>query len=240
MLSRPTFDEPYFKRFVNQKHKYRFPDLEQINTDHGRYYLTPNGKKYPSMSTVVGLLGKQAIIEWKKRVGLEEAAKKSAHASRRGTVVHRLAELYILAEQDEFTKAYRKAMPDSRANWTGLKEELDNSLTEIRGLETRMFSHTLRLAGTTDCIGVYRGKLSVIDFKTSGKLKKREWIDSYFIQADGYAQMWEELTGEKIEQLVIIIAVDGQEKPQVFIEPRGSSMRKLKDVRMEYWKQNGC
>lgn len=240
MLARPTFDIKYFPRIKLRMNEYRIPEIEQINTDDGRFYLTPNGKKYPSMSTVVGLLGKEAIAAWKARVGPEEAVRTSARASKRGTTVHRLAELYILAEQDEFTTAFRKAMPDARTNWTGLREEINNSISEVRGLETRMFSHALRLAGTTDCIGYYKGRLSVIDFKTSGKLKKREWIDSYFMQCDGYASMWEELTGEIIEQLVVIIAVDGQDAPQVFIEPRGSSLKALKSLRLKFYELNHC
>lgn len=240
MLSRPTFDCDYFPGIRLRMTEYRIPVIEQINTDHGRFYMTPNGKKYPSMSTVVGMLGKEAIAQWRKRVGAEEAVRKSAHASKRGTTVHRLAELYILAEQDEFTNVYRKSMPDAQKNWTGLREEISNSITEVCGLETRMFSHQLRLAGTTDCIGLFRGKKSVIDFKTSGKPKKREWIDSYFMQCDGYATMWEELTDEIIEQLVVIIAVDGEDQPQVFIEPRGSSMAALKKLRLEFYLQNQC
>jgi hypothetical protein len=130
-------------------------------------------------------------------------------------------------------------MPDTQSNWAGLKEHLDEHFTELRASECPLYSHDLRLAGTTDCIGIYKGRLCVIDFKTSGKWKKREWIDSYFIQGDGYGKMWEERTGETPESVVILMATDGHREPQVFEEPYGASMKALKQLRLDFFKRHG-
>jgi genome maintenance exonuclease 1 len=234
-----SFADDYFTPFADRRGDYSIPELEQINLDGQRFYATPSGAKYPSMSTLVKLLSGDAIAQWRKRVGPEEAARVGARASRRGTSVHSLAENYLLGQKDEFRSLYRKAMPDTHANWKGLKPYFDTHISEVRASECRLYSHALRLAGTTDFIGVHNGRLAVIDFKTSGKFKKREWIDGYFIQGDGYGMMWEELTGETPEDVVIIMATDGMPEPQVFVEPYGSSMKKLKQLRLDFYKAHG-
>lgn len=231
--------ENYFKSFSDMRCSYTIPELEQINGDGQRFYKTSDGTKYPSMSTVTKLLSRDAIKQWRARVGPEEAAMTSARASRRGTSVHSLTEAYICGNHDTFRTLHRKAMPDATANWSGVKRHLDEHFTEVHASECKLFSHRLRLAGTVDCVGVYKGRLCVIDFKTSGKYKKREWIDSYFIQCDGYGVMWEELTGLRPEASVIIMATDGLAEPQIFDEPFGESLPKLKKLRLEYFKEFG-
>jgi genome maintenance exonuclease 1 len=231
------FDENYFASFLDRRHEYKIPLIEQINLEGMRLYATPSGVRYPSMSTITKMLSGDAIAQWRKRVGAEEANRVSARASRRGTAVHKLAEHYILGEQTAFKSAYRKSMPDTQANWAGMKEHLDEHLTEVRATECQLYSDKLRLSGTTDCIGVYKGRLCVIDFKTSGKWKQREWIDAYFLQCDGYGAMWEERTGETPESTVIIMATDGHREPQVFEEPYGASLSALKKLRLAFYQK---
>lgn len=214
--------------------------IQQIATPTGRVYrILENDAVYPSMSRVCELLGAEAIENWKKRVGPDEANRISRAAAGRGTILHRLAETYLTRDVAGFAEAWKQAMPDARANWPGLRRCLDASVTRLFASEQPLYSHALRVAGTTDCIGEWNGVPSVIDFKTSKKLKKREWIDGYFIQTSGYAQMWEERTGMKIQQLVIVIAVDGENEPQVFIEPVEPNLKKLKQLRLEFYKQKG-
>lgn len=234
------FADDYFVRFADTRSNYNIPKIEQINLEGQRLYLTPSGTKYPSMSTVTKLLSEEAIKAWRKRVGPEEAQRVSNHASRRGTGVHKLAEHYILGENLDFKTTFRKCMPDAQLNWKGVKKCLDERLTEVRASECQLFSHMLRLAGTTDCIGIFDGKLSVIDFKTSAKIKKEDWIQGYFLQCNGYGQMWHELTGELPEQIVIIIACDAlPNEPQVFVKPFGEHLPALKKLRLEYFKREG-
>jgi genome maintenance exonuclease 1 len=237
-LKPKVFDHGYFVPFEDQRSNYVLPTPQQVNDSAtGRYYLTPDGKRYPSMSNVLSILNRASLEAWRKRVGRTEAAAVSRKASGRGTAVHTLAEHYIKGNGTEFTASFRRTMPDGQANWPGVKDHLDAHLSAYRALECKLFSRILRIAGTADLIGTYDGKLSIIDFKTSGKIKKREYIDNYFMQTDGYGLMWQELTEETPEQCVIIMATDGLKEPQIFIEPWGQSLKQLKQARVAYFKE---
>lgn len=229
----------YFVPFRNRVSDYNIPDIEQVNLNGQRFYITPSGSRYPSMTTLLSSLGKEELEKWRKRVGPEEAAAVSRKAGRRGTTLHALTEHYLLNQQDAFNKTYRSAMPDAQASWSPIRDALSANMQEFRALECRLYSDTLRLSGTADCIGVWKGKLAVLDFKTSLKKKKREWIDGYFMQTDGYGQMWEERTGEVPELCVIVMTTDGLREAQIFEEPFGQSLKKLKELRFEFYKKNG-
>ena len=189
---------------------HEFPKLLQENLDGSRVYVTPTGDKYPSVTTVLSDYGKKELMEWRARVGEEHANKVSRQATTRGTSVHKVIETYLnndLISQDDL-------MPNVKSLYVRMKPELDK-LNNIHCLEDRLFSHQLKLAGTVDCIAEYNGVLSVIDFKTSVRLKKKEKIGSYFMQGTAYATMFEEMTGLKIEQIVIMIGVDSANFCQV-------------------------
>jgi len=214
----------------------KFPKIEQINAEDFRRYRVPSGKLYPSQSSVVGAIQDKSFLEdWKKRIGEKEAKRISDHAAKRGTAVHLLSELYLIASPDfEFTK--RKTMPDALANFGAIQRQL-NDVSDVRAIELQMYSDELRIAGTADLIATYRGKLCIIDYKTSRKPKKREWIDHYFMQAAGYSQMWQEHTGEQIEELVILMAVDGQKECSVFVDEVAPNLKLLKQARLEFYKK---
>jgi genome maintenance exonuclease 1 len=207
-----------------------FPKLKRVTADNGsRVYETPSGKAYPSVTTVTGLLKKQAIIEWRKRVGEEEANKISSKAASRGTRIHSLCEQYLL------NKEIVPNMFDVDM-WQNMKPHLHN-INNIHALEQPLYSDHLEVAGTVDCIAEYNGKMSVIDFKTSKRLKHRDDIHDYFMQCSAYAVAFEEMTKIPVPQLVILIAVD-DEKPLVFVEKRNEWIDGFKDLRAEYkrWK----
>ena len=176
--------------------------LVQVNAKGGRYYETPSGAKYPSVTSVTRLHNLESIQAWKERVGEEEAGKISRRALARGNKIHSLAEKYLLNEGD---------MSDdfSKADFGQMLPYLDK-INNIHCLETQLYSDHLQTAGTVDCIGEYDGKLTVIDFKTSAKLKKREWVKDYFMQCSAYAVMYEERTGTPIERLLLIINVEDE------------------------------
>ena len=176
--------------------------LVQVNVKGGRYYETPSGAKYPSVTSVTRLHNLESIQAWKDRVGEEEAGKISRRALARGNKIHSLAEKYLLNEGD---------MSDdfSKADFGQMLPYLDK-INNIHCLETQLYSDHLQTAGTVDCIGEYDGKLTVIDFKTSAKLKKREWVKDYFMQCSAYAVMYEERTGTPIERLLLIINVEDE------------------------------
>ena len=202
-------------------------ELETSTVDGKRCYVTPTGEKYPSITTVLSDYKKEGIIEWRKRVGDKEANKISTKASRRGTKVHKLCEDYLNNELsfDDYT-------PDNIEMFKGIQPFL-NEIEIVYAQERTLFSHHLKTAGRVDCVGKFRGKNYIIDFKTSNKPKKWEWIDNYFMQGAGYSVMWEEMTQMPIPNIAIIIAV-AEDEPQVFIEKRDNWIDKFKTIRNEY------
>ena len=205
------------------------PELTRETTPQGRRYFTPEGKTYPSITTVLSMLSKDSIKKWREKVGDEEANKISQQASTRGTAVHQLAEDYLNNKED-----WKKgAMPSNLFSFNQIKPILDEKVDNIRLQEVFLYSDRLETAGQVDCIAEYEGQLSIIDFKTSRKPKKEEWITSYFMQAAFYAAAFYERTGIAIRQGVIIIAVDGSE-PQVFKVSTGEYLKHFKAVRDKY------
>lgn len=206
-----------------------FKKLKRIDTDNGRLYATDKGN-YPSITTVTGLLNKEAILEWRRRVGEEEANRVSSRAASRGTRIHSLCEDYL-----------RKgtAVPDmfDAEMFNSIKHCLDD-IDNIHALETPLYSHHLQVAGTVDCIAEYKGKLSVIDFKTSSRAKSRDDIHNYFMQTAAYAVAFEERTRVPVGRLVIIMAVDNDE-PIVFTERRDDWIKQFIQLREEFRRCKG-
>ena len=203
-----------------------FAKLKRDTAEDGtRVYLTPSGKKYPSVTTVTGLHTKEGILKWRRRVGEEEANRVSAKASARGTRIHTMCEKFLLGE--EFTPdIFDAEMFNSMKYWL---DDIDN----IHALETPLYSDYLQVAGTVDCIADFQGKLSVIDFKTASKPKDRDDIYNYFMQTAAYAVAFEERTGIPIGRLVIIMAVENDD-PRLFIEKRDNWIGGFRKLRLDY------
>jgi len=219
----------YYDMFNHVNIDLGYDDLTTEQNESGRKYVTPEGDKYPSVTTVLSILSEEAIQAWRARVGEEEANKISRKASTRGTAVHLIIEKYIDNEEN-FKESF---MPHIIESFENVRPILDDRIGDVYAQEAPLYSHHLGLAGRVDCVGVFDGKPSIIDFKTSRKLKKKEWIEGYFVQESAYAIMWEERTGMPITQLVTIIAVDNEE-PQVFIEHRDNWTSKLLETINEY------
>lgn len=217
------------KQFTHIHRQPIVDELEQVNTETGRYYKTPAGLLYPSVTTVTGLIGKEAIKQWRKRVGDEEANRISAKATKRGTKVHALCEHYIAGHDIDGSK-YSITDLDS---FVGLKRIIDQHLDNIHLQEVRLYSDFLKMAGTVDCIGEYAGRLAIVDFKTASKPKQKDYITNYFCQAAAYAIMYEERTGIAVPYIVIIISVD-DDHPQVFTEKRDDYVDQLVEIRSKY------
>ena len=192
------------------------PTLKDIKAEtfpDGRYYVMEDGSRLPSITTVLGALSKADILAWRKRVGYEEANKISKKASGRGTNMHSICESY-LNNNIEYSK---KAMPDALEMFKSIKPIIDANVSDIWYQECALFSKKLGVAGRVDLIAHWNGKLSIIDFKTSSRIKTRDKVMSYFWQETAYALMLEEMIGTPVEQIVTLMAVDGSE-PLVFIE----------------------
>jgi len=180
----------------------------------GRVYTTPDGNKYPSITTVLSAASDNSWLdEWKARVGEEQVRKVSTQASRRGTAVHELAEEYLKNNQ-RYTKGH---MPANIATFNQIRPILDENVTTIYGLEVPLYSDKLRVAGRVDCLALWKNELAIIDFKTSKRAKRREDISGYFTQTAAYAFMTYERTGMLPKQIVIMMMVDDGE-PLVFVE----------------------
>ena len=216
---------------------YGFESLPTENVDGKRYYVTPTGEKYPSVTSVTGLLSRDGIKKWRKRVGAETANKISTQAARHGTSAHQLFEDYI--KNDNFEEKFKGAMPTTQQAFISLEKEL-NQIGTVHALEAPLYSHKLQLAGRVDCIAEYfDDKISIIDFKTSRKPKERKWIQNYFIQETAYAKMFEELTGKTIHAIITMIAVSNGSS-QLFIEqPSDKYVDQLQELRSQYRTEYG-
>ena len=181
-------------------------DLEAETTESGRLYPTPTGEKYKSITTVLGNHNKEAIMEWRKNVGEERANEISKKAALRGTKVHKICEDYIKNETTDFK--LQLLMPDLKELFFKIRPIIDENLGDVYAQEQALYSHKLRVAGRVDLIGMWNGKLSVIDYKTSTKQKEEENIQNYFMQCTAYALMFSELTGMWIDDIVVLVATE--------------------------------
>jgi len=217
------------KKFIHLANR---PELSfgiQHQTRNGkRFYETPAGELYPSITSILGEFSKASIQAWRKRVGPEEANKVSGKASRRGTRLHGVCEKYILNEEN-FLKEELPHITELFKTIEPYLERIDN----IHGVELGLYSDHFGVAGRTDLIAEFDGKLSVIDYKTSNRTKKKEWCESYFAQCAFYAVAYEELTKIPVPQVVVIIAVDN-EQPQLFVEKRDDWTDKIWEAKKLY------
>ena len=211
--------------------KHEFPNLKREIHEGKRVYTTENGDRYPSVTTVLGYKTKPAIKAWRKKVGEQTANKISRQASVRGTKIHSLCEDYVNNEELDFDKLSFVEV-DMFNQMKPLIDRIDN----IHCVEQFLYSEHLRLAGQADCIAEFDGRLSIIDFKTSAKLKKKSYIKNYFAQCAAYAIMFEERTGIPIDTSVIIIGVQAEES-QLFVEKRDNYTEYLLECRDLYEKQ---
>ena len=203
-------------------------DLKTENVDGKRHYVTPDGNKYISITTLLSNLSKAGIQKWRERVGAEEANRISTKASRQGTGVHSICESYIKNE-DGFLDG---RMPNEVEMFQSIESLLD-CIDDVHCVEGALYSDELKLAGRTDLIAEFDNQLAVIDYKTSRKIKTWEMCHSYFMQGAFYAMAYEERTGIPINDIVIIMAVEN-EKPLLFRETKDRWIEPLNQVRHKY------
>ena len=185
------------------KEKYKYPDLKRIQTPQGRKYVGEDNDPVPSVTTILSDTGdKTALIAWRKRVGEAEATRISTESAGLGTKVHNALEKYILGEEwNTFGNNHVSVLAESMT-----KSMIDGMdlVDELYGVEVGLIAKGL-YAGTSDAIGMYEGTESIIDFKTAKKMKKREWIDDYFMQGCAYALAHNEMFGSNIKKVVILM-----------------------------------
>ena len=203
-------------------------DLRTENIEGKRHYVTPDGNKYISITTLLSNLSKAGIQKWRKRVGEVEANRISTKASRQGTGVHSVCESYIKNE-DGFLDG---RMPNEVEMFQSINPLLDK-IDNIHCVEGALYSDELKIAGRTDLIAEFDDELAVIDYKTSRKIKTWDMCHAYFMQGAFYAHAYEERTGIPINNITIIMAVEN-EKPLLFRETKDRWMEPLKSVIYKY------
>ena len=210
------------KKFIHRDDigDFEIPEIKII--DGKRFYITPDGNAYPSITTVLSLQDKPGLKKWREDVGEKEAKRISKESMRIGTAVHQMAEFYLSNYIIKLKNEDKKIVD----TFNRLRFLLGN-INNIVGNEVALYSDLLRVAGTADCIAEYNGVPSVIDFKTSRKPKKEVWIDDYYMQTFAYKLMFEEMTGIEIKQVVILVACIDQFDVQVFKKPASDSDKYL-------------
>ena len=185
--------------------KFEYPKLERVDTDIGRHYLDSDNKPVPSVTTVLSgtYKSKDGLIQWRNRVGDEEADRIIKQSTDIGTAVHEAIEKFLNKEDwDDFDNSSDQILAKSISN-KFIKDAL-NGITEIWGLEVGLILDNL-YAGTADCVGLYKDIPTLIDFKTAKKIKKRDWIEDYFLQGCAYANAHNVMFDTDIQQIVILM-----------------------------------
>ena len=190
------------------------PKLKQITNEDGvRKYVTPEGNHYESVTTFISRLScKKKLFEWQKRIGHVAAKKETVRTQVRGKSVHSLVETYVRNKPLDLTNPLSKQL---FVRIRPVVERIDN----LRVIESALYSNRLKLAGTPDIIGDFDDVLSVIDVKTSTKMKQKKAIMSYYLQTACYAIFFEEHFEMLPQQAVILMVSEEEPEPKVFIEP---------------------
>ena len=206
-----------------------YNDLVCETLESGRTYATPRGPKYPSITTVLGILSENSIREWRQKVGEEEANRISRRACARGEEIHKVAERFLNNEILE----PKNFLPHIWQMFSTIRPILESRVNNIILQEKPLYSDHLGLAGRVDLIADFDGVRSIIDIKTSRRVKEKEDIHTYFMQETAYAIMFEERTKLPITNIVTIMGIDDNE-PKVFKEHRDNWVKPLLETIQEY------
>jgi len=186
------------------KNKYDYPDLERVEVNGVRHYIDSKGNPVPSVTTILsGTSDKRGIEQWRRRVGENEAERVLKESTDIGSAVHEAIENYL---NDEDWNEFSESRTDLIAKSITKKFINDglSSIDEAWGLEVGLILDGL-YAGTADCIGLVNNTPSIIDFKTAKKIKRREWIEDYFLQGCAYANAHNVMFETDIKQVVILM-----------------------------------
>lgn len=215
------------------------PPVKARNSDGVRLYETPEGNKYPSITTVLSIRNKKGLHEWRKRVGYDVANYVARTAASRGTKVHHMCEDYLnnihVSWPEKWKEHEKHFLPYCLFNQ--LKEQALCNINGIYAQEAGLYSDKYKVAGRVDCIAEYKGVPSIIDFKTSSKERNDDWNVNYYIQGSAYAEMFGERTGIEISQVVILVVTeDGT--VQEFIKDKHNYLDALVESVAEWRERN--
>ena len=215
------------------------PPVKARNSDGVRLYETPEGNKYPSITTVLSIRNKKGLHEWRKRVGNEVANYVARTAAARGTKVHHMCEDYLNNVYTNYPSKWEKHKKDflPYCLFNQLKEQALCNIDGIYAQEAGLYSDKYKVAGRVDCIARYNGTPSIIDFKTSSRERTDDWNENYYIQGSAYAEMFGERTGIEVSQVVILVVTeDGT--VQEFIKDKHNYLDALVESVAEWSERN--
>lgn len=223
-----------FEKIILPSLKYNLPS--DTADDGGRLYTTPDGKRYPSASTISRVLNRDAIAAWRKRVGVEAADKKTKRGANRGTGVHAICEKYMIQGLSPMERA--GMLPTTKELFLQIQHQLDRHVKIVYAIEQGLYSDRLRIAGRVDAIITWDDVIAILDFKTAAKAKPEAWILNYFVQTAAYAEMFEERTGMPVNKLVILMAVEEEMQPAVYVKDKAEYLPILQTCIDTYYKEN--
>ena len=214
-------------KFIHEKIDMGYETLDRTDAPDGRRYVTLEGKNYPSVTTVLGLVNRDKILEWRKKVGEEKANQIGLQATNRGSAVHSIIEKYLHGEDTS------DFLPHIQQSLQNLKPLIDKHVTKVFATECPLYSDHLQLAGTCDAIVEWDGVPTIVDWKTSRRPKKKANIPNYFMQLSAYAVMWEERTGMPCNNTRIVMDVDNFH-PVMYKETRDDWIDLMIETRDKY------
>ena len=210
-----------------------FPVLKTKTVDGKRHYVTPEGNEYPSITTVLSPRNKEGLMKWRKRVGNDVANHIANKAAVRGTKVHKMCEDWL--NEDFSFETWEKHKKDflPYTLFNELKNKKFEFITDVYAQEACLYSDKYKVAGRVDLIANYQHQLSIVDFKTSTNERKDSYNENYYIQTAAYAEMFEEMTGTPINQIVILEVTENR-TVQEFIKDKQEYIPLLEQT-LEEW-----
>ena len=200
--------------------KFNYEPFKRIDTPEGRRYVTPDGEKLPSVTTILDATKpeekKKALQEWRNRVGHKQAQAITTEAAGRGTRMHKWLENYIKTGATGEPGSNPYSIQSHKMAQSIINQGL-SKCNEFWGTEVSLYFPEV-YAGTTDLVGVHDGSPAIMDHKQSNKLKKKEWIDDYFIQLAAYAAAHNETYKTNIRKGVIFMCTADNVYQEFIIE----------------------
>jgi len=200
-----------------------------LDREDGHWYQTKFDKIYPSISTVLSATAseekKNGLSQWRENEPAHEYI--TAQAQHIGTQSHKIIEDYLnnILSYEEYD-----LLPI--AHFNNLRPFLEK-ISDVICIEQRMYSDKLKVAGTSDLIAKYDGELSIIDYKTKRKPQVDDYMYEYYLQTTCYAQMFYEVTGQRINQVVILVSSEKNTRQEFikscdeYIEPINKRVEKF-------------
>jgi genome maintenance exonuclease 1 len=212
--------------------KYNYKQLTRDESTGKRLYVTPDGSKVPSVTTILDKTkpqeAREALANWRKAIGEQKAQQITTEAASRGTRMHKYLEDYIKGEplKESVSNPYAE---QSLKMAKIVIEQGFSKIDEVWGSEVPLYFPEL-YAGTTDCCGIHDGDEAILDFKQTNKPKKIEYIEDYFIQLTAYATAHNEVHGTNIRKGVILMCSKDYEYQEFILEPKD----------FDYWTERWC